>query len=82
MSPDPFSAVFRRLALSGNTAEINLDGLHDTRRVSTVIVEDAQGRRAMTGSAETQDTLFWQYSCSDRCNIMSGGATLRHPSPA
>ncbi len=71
--------VFRRLALSGQTAEINLEGLHDNRHVLCAVVEDEQGHRAMTGSAEIQDTLMIQFFCSDRCNIMSGYSVIRHP---
>jgi hypothetical protein len=69
--------VFRRLALSGKTADINLDGLHDLRHVLTAVVEDEQGNTAMTGSLDIQDALMVQYFCSDRCNIMSGQSTIR-----
>ncbi|MCU0873722.1 MAG: hypothetical protein MUE50_15400, partial [Pirellulaceae bacterium] len=69
--------IFRRLALSGQAAEVNIEGLHDMRHVLTAVVEDEQGNTAMTGSAEVQDTLLRQYFCSDRCNIMSGLSTLR-----
>ncbi len=69
--------VFRRLALTGTTAEINIEGVHDMRHILCAVVEDEQGHRAMTGSSEVQDTLMYQYFCSDRCNIMSGGSTIR-----
>lgn len=69
--------VLRKLALTGTTADINVDGLHDMRHVLCAVIEDEQGNRAMTGSAEVQDTLMYQYFCSDRCNIMSGGSVIR-----
>ncbi|MHB9022577.1 MAG: hypothetical protein ACYC7E_00150 [Armatimonadota bacterium] len=69
--------VFRRYAVTGNTCDISFDGLHDTRRVLAAVVEDINGGRAMTGTLDTQDTLLYQFFCSDRCNIMSGGSKLR-----
>jgi hypothetical protein len=69
--------VYRRLALSGKTAEVNVEGLHDMRHILAAVVEDQQGNTAMTGSIEIQDALFWQTFCSDRCNIMSGASTIR-----
>jgi hypothetical protein len=69
--------VFRRLALSGRTAEVNVDGLHDMRHILAAVVEDERGNTAMTGSAEIQDALLYQFFCSDRCNIMSGVSTIR-----
>jgi hypothetical protein len=69
--------VFRRFAVSGTAAEIEVDGLHDTRHVFTAVIEDVNGGRAMTGALETSDRLFAQYFCSDRCNIMSGQSCIR-----
>lgn len=69
--------VFRRFALSGKEAEIQVDGLHDNRHVLVAVVEDVAGGRAVTGGLETSDRLMAQYFCSDRCNIMSGVSTIR-----
>ena len=69
--------IFRRYAVQGNECEIQVDGLHDTRRVLTAVVEDVTGGRAMTGAVETGDRLLAQYFCSDRCNIMGGVSTIR-----
>ncbi len=64
--------VFRRYQVTGNSAEITFDGLHDRRYILTAVVEDVNGKRAMTGSLETQNGRMWQIFCSDRCNIMNG----------
>ncbi|HEY3418666.1 MAG TPA: hypothetical protein VGM23_17455, partial [Armatimonadota bacterium] len=69
--------VFRRYALTGTTCDLSFDGLHDTRRVLAAVIEDVNGGRAMTGTLDTQDALLYQFFCSDRCNIMNGGSTLR-----
>ena len=69
--------LIRRLALSGKSADINLDGLHDTRHILAAVVEDVQGGVAMTGSHEIQDSLMWQCFCSDRCNLMAGQSQIR-----
>ncbi|HEY3396822.1 MAG TPA: hypothetical protein VGM19_04100 [Armatimonadota bacterium] len=71
--------VFRRYALTGTNAEVNVEGLHDMRHVLCAVIEDEQGRKAMTGSSEIQDQLMAQYFCSDRCNIMSGQSSIRQP---
>ncbi|MHB9022732.1 MAG: hypothetical protein ACYC7E_00945 [Armatimonadota bacterium] len=70
--------VVRRYAVTGNACDVSFDGVHDTRHVFTAVVEDAQGRRAITSSIQTSDFLNRQYFCSDRCNIMGGWSTLRN----
>jgi hypothetical protein len=69
--------VFRRMALSGKTAEVNVEGLHDMRHILAALVEDEQGNKAMTGSIEIQDALMYQDFCGDRGNIMSGDSMIR-----
>jgi len=71
--------VFRRFAVTGSLCELHVDGLHDRRHVLTALVEDERGGRAVTSSIETEDNLFRQFFCSDRCNIMGGWSTLRLP---
>ena len=72
------TGVFRRFAVSGNSCDLNFDGLHDTRHVLTAVIEDEAGGRAVTGAIEIQDSLFIQGFCSDRANIMGGSSTIRH----
>lgn len=71
------TAVVRRYAVSGQEATLTLDGVHDTRHVLAAVIEDVNGGRAMTGALETLDSLFLQFFCSDRCNLMSGQSTIR-----
>lgn len=69
--------VIRRFAVSGQTARIAFDGLNDNRHALTAVVEDEQGRRAITSTQETTDCIFQQYFCGDRCNIMNGQSFMR-----
>ncbi|MHB9022786.1 MAG: Ig-like domain-containing protein [Armatimonadota bacterium] len=74
------ATAIRVLDVSGSSYELTLDLPHDPRHVLTAIIEDINGKRAMTGALETSEQLFNQYFCSDRCNIMSGTMRLRDSS--
>ncbi|MHB9133371.1 MAG: hypothetical protein ACYDBB_20075 [Armatimonadota bacterium] len=69
--------VFRKFTVTGASCDLSFDGLHDTRRTLTAVIEDINGGRAITGACETLDALMVQFFCSDRCNIMGGMSTLR-----
>jgi hypothetical protein len=69
--------LFRRYALSGLSAQVDVEGLHDNRRTLVAVVEDAAGKTATSGAIEEQDSLFAQIFCSDRCNIMGGVSVVR-----
>ncbi len=67
----------RRFAIKGTSANLVVDGLHDTRRVLSAVIEDVDGNRAVTDALSSSDGRFRQSFCSDRCNLMGGSSYIR-----